>query len=420
MDARSNDMINPPIDPASVAEAVSPLDALALFGGAPAFVEPLHVGRPNIGNRARFLEQVGEILDRRWLTNSGPVVRELEARVAELLGVRHCLAICNGTVALEIAAKVLGLSGEVIVPSFTFVATAHALEFQGITPVFCDIDPVTHNIDPRAIEALITPRTTGIVGVHTWGRPCDTQALQQIAERHGLRLMFDAAHAFACSDRGTMIGNFGDLEVLSFHATKFLNSLEGGAIVTNDDDIARQVALMRNFGFAGYDDVVSVGTNGKMNEICAAMGLSNLEEIDAIIDVNRRNYDRYRERISEIPGLSVAEYDATERSNFQYVVVEVDAAVTGVDRDAIVRVLQAENVLARRYFYPACHNMEPYRSRMPGGDALLPQTAALVTRVMSLPNGTSVDEAAVDRIAGLLALIVANGAEATRRIAERA
>jgi dTDP-4-amino-4,6-dideoxygalactose transaminase len=410
-------MINEPNESIMIGAAL-PLNGLAIFGGPPAFDEPLHVGRPNIANRERFFEQVGEILDRRWLTNAGPVVREFEARVAELLGVRHCLAICNGTVALEIAAKVLGLSGEVIVPSFTFVATAHALEFQGITPVFCDIDPLTHNIDPRAIEALITPRTTGIVGVHTWGRPCDVEALEVIANRHGLRLFFDAAHAFACSAKGRMIGSFGDLEVLSFHATKFLNSLEGGAIITNDDEIANQVGLVRNFGFAGYDDVVSVGTNGKMNEICAAMGLSNLDEIDEIIAVNRRNYELYRECIASIPGLSVVEYDSTERSNFQYVVVEVDAAEIGVDRDCIVRLLQAENVLARRYFYPACHNMEPYRSRMTDGDARLPETAALVGRVFSLPNGTSVSDAAIRQIADILAMVAANGVEITRRIGD--
>jgi dTDP-4-amino-4,6-dideoxygalactose transaminase len=182
--------------------------------------------------------------------------------------------------ALEIAVRAAGLSGEVIVPSFTFIATAHALQWQHITPVFCDIDPRTHNIDPVAVEALITPRTTGIVGVHIWGRGCDVTKLTDVARRHKLRLLFDAAHAFGCSYEGTAIGNFGDAEVFSFHSTKWLNSFEGGAVVTNDDDLAGKVRLMGQFGFADYDRVDSIGTNAKMSEVAAAMALTSIESAD--------------------------------------------------------------------------------------------------------------------------------------------
>ena len=213
---------------------------LAIFGGPPAFAEKLHVGRPNLGNRDRLLARINEMLDRRWLSNNGPFVQEFEAKMAAYLGVRHCIAMCNGTIALEIAIRATGLRGEVIVPSFTFIATAHALQWQEVTPVFCDIDPRTHLIDPAQIEGLITPRTTGIIGVHTWGQPCDVEALSQIAHRRNLTLMFDAAHAFGCSYRGKMIGNFGAAEVFSFHATKFFNTFEGGAIATNDGDLGRQ------------------------------------------------------------------------------------------------------------------------------------------------------------------------------------
>ena len=212
----------------------SQLEELAIFEGVPAFNKTLHVGQPNIGNRAQLLERINDILDRRWLTNDGPYVQEFERKIAKLVGVKHCLAICNATVALEIAVRAAGLSGEVIVPSMTFIATAHCLQWQEITPVFCDIDPKTHNIDPAKIERLITPRTSGILGVHLWGRACNIEALSEISRQYGLKLLFDAAHAFGCGYQGKMIGGFGNAEIFSFHATKFFNTLEGGAVVTND------------------------------------------------------------------------------------------------------------------------------------------------------------------------------------------
>ncbi len=227
----------------------SPRD-LAVFGGEPSFAAPLHVGRPNITDQARFSELVEGLLERRWLTNDGPLVRELEERVAAHVGVRHCVATCNGTVALEIAIRALGLTGEVIVPSYTFIATAHALHWQGLTPVFADIDPRTHTLDPEAVQRAITPRTSGILGVHLWGRAAPVDDLQAIADEHGLPLLFDAAHAFSSTHRQRKIGRFGRAEVFSFHATKFFHSLEGGAIVTDDDDLAETMRLMRNFGFA--------------------------------------------------------------------------------------------------------------------------------------------------------------------------
>src|SRR5262245_30020873 len=225
------------------------------------------------------MELAGEIFDRGWFTNDGPVLREFERRIQEYLGVRHCVAMCNGTVALEIAIRALGLEGEVIVPSYTFVATAHALHWQAITPVFADIDPDTHNLAPEAVRRTITPRTTGIIGVHLWGRPAPVQALQAIADEHGLQLMFDTAHGFDCTLNGKSLGNFGRCEVLSFHATKVFNTFEGGAVVTNDDALAETMQLMRNFGFRGYDNVIHPGTNGKMPEVNAAMGLVNLEGV---------------------------------------------------------------------------------------------------------------------------------------------
>jgi dTDP-4-amino-4,6-dideoxygalactose transaminase len=392
------------------------LGDLAILGGSPAFTEKLHVGRPNIGNRERFLERVNDILDRRWLTNNGCYVQDFEARIARAVGVRHCIAVCNATVALEITARALGLSGEVIVPSFTFVATAHALQWQQITPVFCDIDSASHNIDPGRVEALITPRTTGIIGVHVWGRPCAIEELAGIAARRNLRLLFDAAHAFGCTHKGRMIGGFGDAEVFSFHATKFLNAFEGGAVLTDDDDLAARIRLMKNFGFAGYDNVIYIGTNGKMSEVSAAMGLSALESMEDIVAVNRRNYRHYRKAFSGFPGIVLAAYDESEKCNFQYIVLEIDAAALGIERDLLMAVLHAENVIARRYFFPGCHGMEPYRSYFPHARLLLPETERLSGRVLLLPTGTAVGPDEIDTLGKVIRLAADHGPELRFRL----
>jgi len=379
----------------------------------------VHVGGPNVGDRERFLARVNDLLDRRWLTNHGPFVREFEREVAALCGVRNCVAMCNGTVALEIAIRALGLTGEVIVPSFTFVATAHALQWQEITPVFADVDPRTHTIDPASVERLITPRTSGIIGVHLWGRACDVEGLQRLAERHDLKLMFDAAHAFRCSHRRRMVGGFGQAEVLSFHATKVLNTFEGGAILTNDDTLAEKARLMSNFGFAGVDNVTYLGTNGKMSEIAAAMGLTLLESLDEHIAINRRNYEAYRRALRGAPGLHVVEYDDRELNNYHYVIVEVDETGAGVSRDQLVAMLWDNGVRARRYFYPGCHRMEPYRSYFPNAGLVLPHTEMLTERVLALPTGSTVDEAVVARICRLIRSKVGRGRPPQVGVAER-
>jgi len=389
---------------------------LAAFGGAPAFQEKLHVGRPNIGNRERLLARINDLLDRRWLTNNGPFVQEFQQRIAELLGVKHCIAMCNGTVALEIAIRAIGLTGEVIMPAFTFIATAHALQWQEITPVFCDIDPSTHNIDPCRVEEMITPRTSGIIGVHLWGRPCDVDALSEVARDHDLRLLFDAAHGFGCSYKGRMVGDFGDTEVFSFHATKFFNTFEGGAVVTNDDELAARVRLMKNFGFAGYDNVIYIGTNGKMSEVSAAMGLTGLESLDEFIAVNYRNYKEYERQLEGIPGVHLVTHDETEKRNYQYIILEIDQAIAQISRDQLIEILHAENVLARRYFYPGCHEMEPYRSYFPHVGFLLPETEKIVNRVLSLPTGTAVGTDEIGKICQIIRFAVEHGAEIRSRL----
>jgi dTDP-4-amino-4,6-dideoxygalactose transaminase len=392
------------------------LDSLAIFGGPPAFDSVRHIGRPNIGDRGRLLERINDLLDRRWLTNAGQYVQEFEQRLAAFMGVKHCVAMCNGTIALEIAIRAAGLTGEVIVPAFTFVATAHALQWQGITPVFCDIDPVSHCLDPRHVEAIITPRTTGIIGVHLWGRPCAIDELSEIAIRYRLKLLFDAAHAFGCSYKGRLIGGFGEAEVLSFHATKFFNTFEGGAVATNDSELARRIRLMKNFGFVGYDDVGYLGINGKMTEVAAAMGLTGLETIDDFIEANRLNYNRYKTELAELAGVRLISYDPKERCNYQYIVLEIDEAVTQLSRDRLVHVLHAENILARRYFYPGVHRLEPYRSYFPHAGLLLPETERVAKSVLSLPTGTGVSQEDICRICNVVRIAIDHGPEMTRRL----
>jgi dTDP-4-amino-4,6-dideoxygalactose transaminase len=384
------------------------LKNLAILGGPPVFKDKLHVGRPNIGNREQLLEKINDILDRRWLTNNGIYVQEFEQRIAKMVGVKHCIATCNATIALELSIRAAELKGEVIMPAFTFIATAHALQWQEITPVFCDVDPQTHNIDPLKIEQMITPRTTGIIGVHLWGRPCNIEALSKIAHAHNLKLLFDASHAFGCSYKGQMVGSFGDVEVFSFHATKFLNSFEGGAIVTNNDELAAKIRLMKNFGFAGNDNVVYIGTNGKMHEVSAAMGLTGLDSIQEFIDINQQNYRHYQKELKNIPGVKIIDYNEKEKCNYQYIVLEVDEQEFGVTRDKLLEILSAENIVARRYFYPGCHQMEPYRSYFPHNKTLLPETDKLSTKVISLPTGTAVSIIDISKICQIIGFIKEN------------
>lgn len=392
---------------------------LAIFGGTSAFETPLHVGQPNIGDRKKFAQRLNDILDRRWLTNNGSYAIEFEERIAEITGVAHCIAMCNATVGLEIAIRALELSGEVIVPSFTFIATPNALQWQGIKPVFCDIDPQTHCLDAKQLESLITPRTTGIIGVHLWGRPCEIDSLAELAMRRGLKLLFDAAHAFGCTYKGRPIGGFGNAEVFSFHATKFLNSMEGGAVVTNDADLAQKMRLMRNFGFTDYDQTDSIGVNGKLNEASAAMGLTNLESMADFITINLRHYKQYQDELAGLAGISLLDYDEHDRSNYQYVVLEIDESKTGVSRDQLMRILHAEKVLARRYFYPGCHRMEPYRTLLAATSLSLPQTESVAAKVLTLPTGEAVTPGMIRGVCEIIRLVLHNASDVCRLFEER-
>ncbi len=350
---------------------------------------------------AQIMARIGEIFDRAWLTNDGEVVRQFEQAVADYAGVAHCVATSSGTVALQLAARGLELDGEVIVPSLTFVATPHALAWQRIQPVFADCDPLTWTLDPVAAARLITPRTRGLVGVHLWGQVCATGPLSDLAERHGLRLMFDASHALGCAQGGRRVGNFGEAETLSFHATKFVNAAEGGAVLTNDEKLAARLRQLRNFGFSEPGQVPWIGTNAKMSEISAAIGLTSLEFADEIIAVNRCNDLAYRALLNPLRGLRIKSFNADEPSNFQYVVLEVIEEEAGLTRDELLAVLRAENVLARRYFSPGCHRFEAYADAPRGP---MEVTESILARVVTLPTGLAVEPRDVEQIAGILRL----------------
>jgi dTDP-4-amino-4,6-dideoxygalactose transaminase len=387
-----------------------------MFGGTPLFDEPLHVNKPNAVDRDRLIELIDPMLARRWFSD-GELVREFEHEIARLAQVRHCVATCNGTLALQIAFSTLGLTGEVIVPSFTFIATVRALRWLNLVPVYCDVSPDTHNIDYNQVERLITPRTTAVVGVHLWGQPCDIEPLREIADRHGLALVFDAAHALGSSYRGRPVGGFGDAEVFSFHATKFVNTGEGGAITTNDDILAGRLRAERRFGLEIDDGVVDAGTNGKMAEICAAVGLTYVERFDQLVVANEATYRQYESELADIPGISLLRPDKTEESNYQYVVTLIDETVAGISRDELLAVLQAENILAKRYFYPGCHRIIPGRN---AEDGALPVTEDLVQKVLVLPGGASISRSEIKGVCETLRFAINQGGEIRDALGNRA
>ncbi|MGW1615814.1 DegT/DnrJ/EryC1/StrS family aminotransferase [Streptomyces sp. NPDC002285] len=385
---------------------------LAILGGTPWFDHPVAVGRPSTGDRRRFIARVHGILDRGRLSNNGPLVQEFEQRVAEVVGVRHCVSTCNATTGLQLALHASGATGEVIVPSLTFVATAHAASWLGLRPVFCDVDPITRTIDPDLVEALITPRTRAIVGVHLWGRPCAVDPLAKIAEAHGLALLFDAAHAFGCTADGRAVGGFGQAEVFSFHATKVINSFEGGAVVTNDEEFASTVRSLRNFGMDEGRHVQGLGLNAKMSEVGAAMGLTSLDAFPRTIEANMHNFLAYREELSDIPQITLMDFQPNERHNYGYVVIEVTPDENGITRDVLFQALLAENVISQRYFSPGVHTMPPYA----GLGHSLPITDRVAARVLALPTGPATTRQEIDAVSRLIRLIWRNGRAVSQRL----
>lgn len=350
---------------------------------------PLHVGQLNLPEEEAFRSAFQGIFDRRFFANHGPLEQQLDAALADYLGVRHAVSMVNGTAALAILLRALDLQGEVILPSFTFPATAQALVWAGLKPVFSDVDPETQAISAGIVEGLIGPHTSAVLGVHVWGRACDPEGLAALADRRGLTLLFDAAHAMGCSYRGKRIGGFGRAEMFSFHATKILNGAEGGCITTNDDDLAVRLRAMRSF----HDVVPPVPgllrMNAKISEAQAAMTLLGLDQLPQLIEANRRRYRLYRRELAGIPGLTFVDHAASEESNFQFVVVAVAGGTAGLSRDALLQVLAEDRILARRYFHPGVHRIAPFRDAAPPE---LPVTDSLCDSLLQLPSGQAITD----------------------------
>jgi dTDP-4-amino-4,6-dideoxygalactose transaminase len=329
------------------------------------------------------VELLKDIWERKWLTNKGHYHDEFEAALAQYLGVPHLSLFCNGMIALQVGLQALRITGEVITTPFSFPATTHALYWNHCTPVFCDVDPITGNLDPAKVESLITPRTTAILPVHVYGTPCDLAGLQRIADTYGLRLFYDAAHTFGVKVGGGSILGFGDSAMLSFHATKVFNTAEGGALATTDPKLKQRIDFLKNFGFADEVTVVAPGTNGKMNELQAALGVVQLRHVDAAISERRDIAALYRSRLSDVPGIRLLPESQNVTSNFAYMPIFVDDTIYPMSRDELYHALQAQGYSGRRYFYPLISEFSTYRGLPSAAD--LPVATRLSRQVICLP-----------------------------------
>lgn len=376
-------------------------------GGAPErFREPVYVTRPLLPPLAAVTARLEAVWRTQQLTNVGAQHDELESALRSHLGVRELSLFTNGTAALITAIRALGLTGEVLTTPFTFPATPHALSWSGITPVFCDIDPVTLNIDPVSVERAVTSRTSGILAVHVYGNPCDVEGLARIGDRCGLKIIYDAAHAFGTRVNGRGIGDFGDLTMFSFHATKLFHTAEGGALACGDASLKARIDDLRNFGIHGPDAVQAIGLNGKMSEIQAALGLCVLEGVPGELAVRRLLLARYRERVAEIEGLTwLHGLNGDADTSCQYAVIRVDAARFGCSRDVLHRELQAYNVFTRKYFSPLCSNYDCYRDLPSAAASNLPVATRAVQEVLCVPLYGGLAESDIDRICDMIVAI---------------
>ena len=344
-----------------------------------------------------------DIWQRKWITNNGHYHKELERALCEYLGVPYISLFTNGTLPLITALQALRITGEVITTPFSFVATTHALWWNGIKPVFVDIDPETCNLDPEKIEAAITPRTTAIMPVHVYGRPCDTARIQEIADTYGLKVIYDAAHAFGVRVDGGSLLKAGDLSTLSFHATKVYNTIEGGALVMHDEQAKRRIDYLKNFGFAGETTVVAPGINSKMDEVRAAYGLVNLRQVDKAIEARRHVAEAYRKGLKDVPGIRFMDDLPGVRHNYAYFPIFVDEKEYGMSRDELYFKMKEHNVLGRRYFYPLISTFSTYRGLESAHPDNLPVATRMAEQVICLPMYYGLTNNDIDRILSLIA-----------------
>ena len=356
------------------------------------------VTSPLLPNLEEFNELLKDIWDSKWITNNGSYHKKLEAALAEYLKVPYVSLFTNGTLPLITALQALRISGEVITTPYSFVATTHSLWWNGIKPVFVDIDPATGNIDPDRIEAAITPKTTAIMPVHVYGKPCDTKRIQEIADNYGLKVIYDAAHAFGVEVDGESILNAGDLSTLSFHATKVYNTIEGGAMVMKDEQTKKRIDYLKNFGFANETTVVGPGINSKMDEIRSAYGLLNLRQVDDAIEKRHHVAICYREALRDVEGITFWDDMPGVRHNYSYFPIFVDAKVFGVSRDELYFKMREQGVLGRRYFYPLISDFTTYRGLPSATKENLPNAHRMANSVICLPMHHQLSEEDVERI----------------------
>lgn len=343
-----------------------------------------------------------EIWGSKWITNNGSFHQRLEKELAAYLKVPYISLFTNGTLPLITALQALRITGEVITTPYSFVATTHALWWNSIKPVFVDIDPTTGNIDPDKIEVAITPRTTAIMPVHVYGKPCDTKRIQHIADKYGLKVIYDAAHAFGVEVEGESILNAGDLSTLSFHATKVYNTIEGGAMVMHDEKMKQRIDYLKNFGFAGETEVVAPGINSKMDEIRSAYGLLNLQQVDAAIEARRNVAVAYRDALRNVSGISFFDDMPGVKHNYSYFPIFVDAEKYGMTRDELYAKMRAANVLGRRYFYPLISDFTTYRSLPSANPDNLPNARKMADTVICLPMHHALTPEEVEKVISLI------------------
>ena len=356
------------------------------------------VTSPLLPNLDEFTDSLKEIWESKWITNNGQFHQKLEAALAEYLKVPYVSLFTNGTLPLLTALQALRITGEVITTPYSFVATTHALWWNGIKPVFVDIDPSTGNIDPQKIEAAITPRTTAILPVHVYGKPCDTEAIQAIADKYGVKVIYDAAHACGVEVNGESLLNAGDMSTLSFHATKVFNTIEGGAMVMHDEKTKQRIDYLKNFGFANEIEVVGPGINSKMDEIRSAYGLLNLKQVDAAIAARQKVVVAYREALRNVEGISFWDDMPGVRHNYSYFPIFVDAEKYGMTRDELYMKMKDQGVWGRRYFYPLISEFSTYRGLESSRPENLPNAHMMADTVICLPMHHALSEEEINRI----------------------
>jgi len=368
------------------------------------FAAPIYVTQPFLPDFNEFCTVLREIWDHKWLTNNGPILQRYTKKIAAYFGTENVSLFNNGTLALQIGLQGMEISGEVITTPFTFVATTHALYWNKIQPVFVDIEPNYYTLDPEKAEAAITPRTTAILAVHVYGHPCNLDALSDIASRYNLKLIYDAAHAFAVTRNGRPIAHYGDLSMFSFHATKLYHSIEGGALTFQDPDLKQKFDYLKNFGFKNEVEVVMPGTNAKMNEFQALMGEMVLNHMPDIIAQRRRIYQLYLEQLKDVPGIKLPAPLPDEIAyNYAYMPIEVDEKAFGVSRDRLYEEMKTYNVFARRYFYPLLNDFSCYRSISITDPLVVARTVA--ARILTLPIYSKLSSEDVIRICDIIKTI---------------